>query len=43
MAYIRPRNSRENVEKLFAIFGEHKLNFPPGECVMLNQIDEGES
>lgn len=42
VAYVRPTNSEENVEKLFEIFDEHGLDVHPSDCVMLDQIDEGE-
>lgn len=42
VAYVRPRNSEESIEKLFEIFEEHELNIFPGQCVMLDQLDDGE-
>lgn len=42
MAYIRPKNSKEDVENLFELFKEHKLNISSEDCVMLED-DDGES
>lgn len=42
VAYIRPKNSPEAVAKLFEIFKDRKVPAYPGQCVMVNQIDEGE-
>ena len=40
VAYIRPRNSLENVDRLFEVFKEHNLNFD-SQYVML-EGDDGE-
>jgi sulfite reductase alpha subunit-like flavoprotein len=41
VAYIRPKNSPENVKKLFKIFNEHNLQIRPEDIVTLNQFDDG--
>lgn len=43
VAYIRPKNSPENVSRLFEIFEKHNLEIRPGDVVTLQQIDDGES
>lgn len=42
VAYVRPKNSPENIEKFFQIFNDHKLQLHPSDCVMLEEIFEGE-
>lgn len=42
VAYIRPRNSAESVDRLFEIFNEHNLDIKPNDSVQLQQIDKGE-
>ena len=42
VAYIRPKNSEENVNKLFAIFEEYKLGIKRNDYVGLEEIDNGE-
>lgn len=38
----RPKNSKENVQKLFDLFNEHNLNLYPETVIMLEELDEGE-
>lgn len=42
VAYLRPKNSEENVNKLFSIFDEYKLGIKPNDFVVLQEIDNGE-
>ncbi|CAO1436082.1 unnamed protein product [Diamesa hyperborea] len=39
VAYIRPKNSDANVNKLFEIFDEYKLGIKPNDFVVLEEID----
>lgn len=43
VAYIRPKNSSENVCRLFEIFEKHNLGIRPDDLLTLQQIDDGES
>lgn len=42
VAYIRPKNSEENVNKLFEIFDEYELGIKQNDFVVLVEIDNGE-
>jgi hypothetical protein len=35
VVYIRPKNSSENVNRLFELFSEHELDFSADTCVQL--------
>lgn len=37
----RPKNSKENVQALFDLFAEHKLNLFPETVVLIEEIDKG--
>ena len=39
VAYIRPRNSQHNIEKLFEIFDEHNLDIKSSDVVVLEDTD----
>lgn len=41
VAYIRPRNSLDNVDRLFDVFKEHNLNF--GSQYVMLEGDDGKS
>lgn len=39
----RPKNSKENIESIFNLFAEHKLNLFPDTIVLIEEIDEGKN
>ena len=39
VAYIRPRNSRQNIEQLFKIFNEHNLGIHANDVIVLEDND----
>lgn len=41
VACIRPQNSKENLQKLFALFEEHNLGLHPETVISITEVDSG--